>query len=234
MNIYYVYAYLRKDGTPYYIGKGKDDRAYRKHSTIAIPDRSRIVLLEQNLSETDALRLEIELIAQYGRKDLGTGILRNLTDGGEGSSGRVVSNEERDRKRNKANEVYSSMSDIERREKFGKNGPDNGFYNRTHSVTSITKMKAAQITNRQKLLTCEKCGKSVDAQNYSLHHGDKCGIGSANRGRKWYHLNDVSYYLYPTDSKIEELQLILGRSKQHARSNQHIKSKCPPSQHNAI
>ncbi len=84
---YYVYLYLREDGTPYYVGKGKDDRAFSTIRRIRVPSRDRIVFPFTNLTEEESLSKEKELIAKYGRKDIGTGILRNLTDGGEGSSG---------------------------------------------------------------------------------------------------------------------------------------------------
>lgn len=98
---FYVYAYLRKDGSPYYIGKGVDERAYAPHirgqGSITPSDKSRIVFLEKNLSNVGACALERRYIAWYGRKDLGTGILRNLTDGGDGTRGirRTISEETR-------------------------------------------------------------------------------------------------------------------------------------------
>ena len=95
MNKYYTYAYLREDRTPYYIGKGEKNRIYKKHQKgISVPkDKSRIIFLKQNLTEEDSFKHEVYMIAILGRKDLGTGILRNRTNGGEGHSGYIVSEE---------------------------------------------------------------------------------------------------------------------------------------------
>ena len=91
MEKYYTYAYLREDRTPYYIGKGCGNRINEnKGRPCKKPkDKSRTIFLKQNLTEKESFRHEVYMISVFGRKDLGTGILHNKTNGGEGVSGMI-------------------------------------------------------------------------------------------------------------------------------------------------
>lgn len=81
---FYVYLWLRKNGTPYYVGKGSGDRAYYRFKRGFHPpvSDSMIVIMDRP-SEQAAFETEKELISNWGRKDIGTGCLHNRTDGGE-------------------------------------------------------------------------------------------------------------------------------------------------------
>lgn len=90
---FYTYLWLRENGTPYYVGKGfkttrRRGRAYRRGS----PPEDHIIVQEHE-SEEAAFFVEKFLINFYGRKDIETGCLINLTEGGEGAFGSVCSEE---------------------------------------------------------------------------------------------------------------------------------------------
>ena len=141
---YYTYAYLREDKTPYYIGKGKGNRAYKKHRKgIGVPkDKSRIIFLKQNLTEEEAFRHEIYMIAVFGRKDLGTGILHNLTDGGDGASGYVFS-EETKRKLSEAKKGKKHSEETRRKQSERMKGENNLNYGKSPSEETRRKRSEA-------------------------------------------------------------------------------------------
>jgi hypothetical protein len=87
---YYVYVYLRVDGSPYYVGKGCNGRWKDIHK-IEVPSADRVIFPITNTTEEWAHFMEMEFIDLHGRLNDGTGILENLTDGGEGQSGAIRS-----------------------------------------------------------------------------------------------------------------------------------------------
>jgi hypothetical protein len=210
-NRFYTYAYLREDRTPYYIGKGSYKRIYdKKGKPCGFPkDKTRIIFLKQNLTEEEAFKHEKYMIAVFGRKDLGTGILHNRTDGGDGTSGRKLTKETK-KKISKSNigkkgsngflgkthseETKKTMSELKR----GKPGPNKG------KVFSEEVRKKMSEGKKGKLLSEEHKRKVGEAAKGRLHseeskrkisqsklgktHSEetkiKCGI--KNKGKKWW------------------------------------------------
>ena len=74
---FYVYQYINEKGEPYYIGKGKGNRINVKHKFTEVPNLAQRQILKNNLTETEALILENNLIRKYGRKIDG-GLLDNI------------------------------------------------------------------------------------------------------------------------------------------------------------
>ena len=180
---FYTYAYLREDKTPYYIGKGTGRRIYHsKGRPCNKPkDKSRIIFLKQNLTEEEAFNHEKYMIAVFGRKDLGTGILHNKTDGGEGISG------------------YSHNEETKKR--ISKSGEENPFYGKKHSLETLEKMREAsknrkrrphsEETKRKMRESAQKywneCGRDITGKNnhfYGKNHSEETKKKIGNKLKK--------------------------------------------------
>jgi hypothetical protein len=103
----YVYRHIRLDkNEPFYIGIGVDNTYKRAKDKCRRSDvwkrvvkkhGYKVEILFDNISYDVAKTKEIEFISIYGRMDLGTGILFNMTDGGDGTINKIFSKEYREK-----------------------------------------------------------------------------------------------------------------------------------------
>jgi hypothetical protein len=172
MSVFYVYAYIRSsDHTPYYIGKGKGQRAlYGRHGVSIPKDRTKIVFLETNLTDIGACAIERRMIAWYGRKDLGTGILYNRTDGGESTHGMKLSPEHR------LALIRSNIGRICSKETRTKQSLAAVGRNLDYLQTDVVKEKRAEKLRGIKLApkTCIHCGVTGAGGAMNRFHFDNC------------------------------------------------------------
>ena len=109
VKMYYVYLWVREDRTPYYVGKGKEYRAYVMHiwgkRWISPPPKDRIVIVKYFDNEEESYIYEELLISTYKRKSEG-GILINRSIGGRNKSSLIRSQTEKQKRRNESLKKY--------------------------------------------------------------------------------------------------------------------------------
>ena len=129
----YVYTHTRLDTNEiFYVGIGTQDNYIRASRTanrsvfwenITKKTGWKIDIVFDNLTWEEACEKEKQLISFYGRKDIGTGILVNHTNGGDGSNGRIFSKETRKKmsKTRKGVKVTEEQKNKTRLSMLGKN-----------------------------------------------------------------------------------------------------------------
>lgn len=171
MGNHYIYRHRRLDTNEiFYVGKGsiypahKSSKSWKKKYSRAFNKKSRstwwnnittktdysVEIVAKNLVEEEAFELEEFLITLCGRKDLNTGILVNMTSGGEGTSGIIRSADfiEKIKIRNSGdkNRWYKCLK--EEHPMFGRVGELNSFFGKKHSQESLNKMRGERESIR--------------------------------------------------------------------------------------
>jgi len=174
----YVYRHIRLDkNQPFYIGIGSDanyKRAREKFNrskfwkSIVSKTKYEIQIIMDGLTWDKACDKEKEFISLYGRKDLDKGTLVNLTDGGEGALGILMSEE---------NKHKLSKRMVGKKNSLGyKHSDDTKIKISLHSKNRIVKQET-----KNKLSNLLKGNKNNLGKKLSEETKNK--ISKANKGR---------------------------------------------------
>ena len=206
--VYYVYEHIRLDKMePFYIGKGKGERAYDlyrndHHDNISNMCGHAVLIIKDNLTEEEAFELERDTIEDYVF-NLGYGIdieghndynhelphLTNMTWGGEGTSGmNPFANKTEEEMEIIANKKSNSMK--------GKTKGKNPYANKTPEEMEIIGRKIseknkgnnpfANKTEEEMKIISNKKSNSLKGKNKGKHHSEetKQRISESNKGKQ--------------------------------------------------
>lgn len=190
---FYVYQLRREDSElPFYIGKGnglrKDDH-FKEHSLKRVSYKNGILkkcinenitvhseILIDNLTDSESLLLEIELIKKYGRLDNKTGILANHTDGGDGCRGVILTDKQKDT-----------------RKKNVKRGKDHPSFGKT--LSDETKRKISESVKKlppPSLETRKKISESSTGRRWSEEQKKKSSLKKIGKKFTLEHRENIS------------------------------------------
>lgn len=193
-----VYRHIRLDKNEvFYIGISNHDdkRPYNKRNRnniwkkIINKTEYEVEILFDDLTLEQAKEKEIEFIKLYGRIDLGTGTLANLTDGGDGTLNCIVKKETRDKIRNtlkgnipinKGKKGLQSHTE-EWKEKMsirtsGEFNPNYGVPCSEDKKRKISESKKGKTYpyKKSQVVKCPNCNKEGGIRNMKRYHFDNC------------------------------------------------------------
>jgi hypothetical protein len=176
MNYWYVYRHIRLDkNEPFYIGIGNKvnySRAYEKDPSKRNIIWNRIVsksdyevdIIFDGLTKDEASEKEKEFISLYGRIDLETGCLCNMTNGGDGIWNCIRSNETRKKLREQ------------------KLGSKNPMYGKKHSIEFLIKrgvfksIKKSEEEKKKHSIATIKSGQAKKTEIINCNTNESLGV----------------------------------------------------------
>jgi len=178
----FQYGLYQFDYSPFYVGKGKGNRIdqhdnpidtkSKKNATIVKLKKANLeaikIKLFENLSESSAFEIEKSIIKTVGRFDLGEGPLLNLTNGGDGASGSIHSEETKKKRSDSINAWWILLKEDK-----------NKLIKRNSKISS-------SVSNSQKGVSYEeRYGEKADEMKqkrseWTKYNFHKTGLGQMN------------------------------------------------------
>ena len=184
---YVLYQHILPNNETFYVGIGNEKRPYSKsgrsdwwRKTVAKYEYT-VDILVTDLTWDQACDLEIHFVRKYGRRNKGLGPLINLTDGGEGAHGLIMSPE-----------AKLKLS----QHRLGKfTGEDNPFYGRHHSEETIKHLRESQLGEKSWKFGKSESGETRKKKSISQSRGKGSNakkVIDIESGKTWDCLKDAA------------------------------------------